>query len=142
MERGVFLKESYVPVTPGGEGVASHTSLSPTIWLEQRWAPQSPSGQGGAGSVHIVVQTAAPAAVLLVDLAHGQDTVQHALKHAFVHGDDRVPQRRLGDARSLWLQVEHVVAVSKALGAVAGKRETRIFTQVENRGTGRGRSLA
>jgi len=37
--------------------------------------------------VHIILQAAEPA-VLLVDLPHHQDTVQHAFQHAPVHGDD------------------------------------------------------
>lgn len=37
--------------------------------------------------VHVVLQAAEPT-VLLVDLPHGQDAVQHALQHAPVHGDD------------------------------------------------------
>lgn len=36
--------------------------------------------------VYVVLQAAEPT-VLLVDLPHGQDAVQHALQHAPVHGD-------------------------------------------------------
>lgn len=35
-----------------------------------------------------VVFQAAETTVLLVDLSHSQDAVQHALQHAAVHGDD------------------------------------------------------
>lgn len=56
--------------------------------------------------------------MLLVDLPDGQNSVQHALQHAPVHGDHRVPERGLGDARPLGLQVEHIVAVPQALRAV------------------------
>lgn len=67
--------------------------------------------------VHIILQAAEPT-VLLVDLPDGQDAVQHALQHAAVHGNHRVPERGLGDARPLRLQVEHIIAVPQALGTV------------------------
>lgn len=71
--------------------------------------------------VHVLLQAADPT-VLLVDLPDGQDAVEHALQHAAVHGDHRVPQRRLGDARPLGLQVEHIAAVPQAL-RTAGREE-------------------
>lgn len=54
---------------------------------------------------------------LLINLTHSQDAVEHALQHASVHGDHRVPEGRLGDAGPLRLQVEHIVASPEAFGA-------------------------
>lgn len=54
---------------------------------------------------------------LLVNLAHGQDAIEHTLQHASVHGDHGVPEGRLGDAGPLRLQVEHIVASPQAFGA-------------------------
>lgn len=67
--------------------------------------------------VHVILQATEPT-VLLVDLPHGQDAVQHALQHAPVHGDDRVPEWGLSDARPFGLQVEDIIAVPQTLGTV------------------------
>lgn len=53
---------------------------------------------------------------LLINLTHSQDAVEHTLQHASVHGDHGIPERRLGNARPLRLQVEHVVASPEAFG--------------------------
>lgn len=67
--------------------------------------------------VHVILQTA-ETTVLLIDLPHNQDAVQHALQHAPVHGDDRVPEWGLRDAGPFGLQVEDIVAGPQTLGAV------------------------
>lgn len=83
----------------------------------QGWSAASPAAPC---LVHVILQAAEPA-VLLIDLPDSQDAVQHALQHAPVHGDDRVPEWGLGNARPFGLQVEDIIAVPQILRTV--KRE-------------------